>query len=68
MFTTRFQDWVRAAARRVVRGLGLARVSPNTLTVMGLVINAVSGVLIATGQLIAGGIVLLVASVFDVLD
>jgi phosphatidylglycerophosphate synthase len=68
VFTTRFQDWVRAGARRAVRLLGLARISPNTITVTGLFINALSGVLIATGQLIAGGVVLLVASVFDVLD
>jgi CDP-diacylglycerol--glycerol-3-phosphate 3-phosphatidyltransferase len=68
VFTTRFQDWVRAGARRLVRVLGLDRVSPNTLTVTGLVINALSGVLIATGQLIVGGVVLLLASLFDVLD
>ena len=68
MFTTRFQDWVRAGARRLVRSLGLMRLSPNTLTVTGLVINAVSGVLIASGRLIPGGVVLLVASVFDILD
>ncbi|MEA2670568.1 MAG: CDP-diacylglycerol---glycerol-3-phosphate 3-phosphatidyltransferase [Chloroflexota bacterium] len=68
MFTTRFQDWVRAGARRLVRLLGLDRVSPNTLTVTGLVVNALSGVLIATGHLIVGGVVLLLASLFDVLD
>jgi phosphatidylglycerophosphate synthase len=44
------------------------RLSPNTLTVTGLVVNAVSGALIATGRLIAGGVVLLLASVFDILD
>ena len=68
MFTTRFQDWVRGLARRLVKSLGLMRLSPNALTITGLVINALSGVLIATGKLIAGGIVLLLASVFDILD
>jgi CDP-diacylglycerol---glycerol-3-phosphate 3-phosphatidyltransferase len=68
VFTTRFQDWVRAGARRLVRTLGLMRLSPNTLTVTGLVVNAVSGVLIASARLIPGGIVLLLASVFDILD
>jgi phosphatidylglycerophosphate synthase len=68
VFTTRFQDWVRAGARRLVRVSGLMRLSPNTLTVTGLAINALSGVLIAAGQLITGGVVLLLASLFDILD
>ena len=46
----------------------LTRFHPNVITVMGLVINAIRGVLIALGALIAGGVVLLLASIFDVLD
>ena len=68
MFTTQFQEWIRAAARRLVRATGLERTSPNTLTVIGLMINLASGVLIAAGQLVVGGVVLLLASVFDILD
>lgn len=68
MFTSRFQEWVRALARRVVRLLGLDRASPNVLTLCGLAINALSGTLIAVGQLVVGGVVLLVASLFDILD
>lgn len=68
MFTSRFQEWVRALARRVVRVVHLDRASPNVLTLCGLAINALSGALIAAGQLVAGGAVLIVASVFDILD
>ena len=68
MFTSQFQEWVRASARRLVTAFGLARVNPNTLTVIGLFINAVSGVLVAAGLLVLGGVVLLLASVFDILD
>ena len=68
MFTTQFQEWIRATARRLVRATGLERISPNALTVLGLVINLCSGVLIGAGALIAGGVVLLLASVFDILD
>ena len=68
MFTSQFQEWVRATARRLVRALGVERLSPNTLTLIGLLFNALSGALIATSQLIAGGLVLLVASLFDILD
>jgi CDP-diacylglycerol--glycerol-3-phosphate 3-phosphatidyltransferase len=68
VFTTQFQEWIRAQARRLVSATGLERLSPNLLTILGLFINLASGILIATGALIAGGIVLLFASVFDILD
>src|SRR4029077_9668529 len=68
VFTSQFQEWVRASARRLVTAFGLERVNPNTLTVIGLFINAVSGVLVAAGFLVLGGVVLLLASVFDILD
>ena len=68
MFTSQFQEWIRATARRLVRATGVDRLSPNTLTVIGLLINALSGLLIGVGLIVAGGIVLLLASVFDILD
>jgi CDP-diacylglycerol--glycerol-3-phosphate 3-phosphatidyltransferase len=68
VFTSQFQEWVRAAARRLVRLLGLERLSPNTLTVIGLFVNLLSGILIGAGFLVLGGLVLLLASVFDILD
>ena len=68
MFTARFQEWVRAGARRLVPALRLLGLTPNTLTLVGLAICAVSAVLVATGLLIAGGITLLIASAFDILD
>jgi CDP-diacylglycerol---glycerol-3-phosphate 3-phosphatidyltransferase len=68
VFTSQFQEWVRASARRLVTAFGLERINPNTLTVIGLFINAVSGVLVAASFLVLGGVVLLLASVFDILD
>jgi CDP-diacylglycerol--glycerol-3-phosphate 3-phosphatidyltransferase len=68
VFTSQFQEWIRAAARGLVRATGLDRISPNTVTFIGLLINLCSGVLIGAGQVVAGGIVLLFASVFDILD
>ena len=68
MFTTQFQEFIRATARRLVRATGLERVSPNMLTVIGLLVNVASGVLIGCGLLVLGGVVLLLASVFDILD
>ena len=68
MFTARFQEWVRAGARRLVPALRLLGLTPNTLTLIGLAICAASAVLVALGHLIPGGILLLLASAFDILD
>ena len=68
MFTARFQAWVRAGARRIAPALRALHLSPNELTVAGLVVCAGASVLVALGYLLAGGIVLFVASAFDILD
>jgi CDP-diacylglycerol--glycerol-3-phosphate 3-phosphatidyltransferase len=61
----------RAPARAlepVVRALAAARVTPAMLSVAGLVGNAGAAVLVATGALAAGGVVMLLASGLDMLD
>ncbi len=68
MFTARFQEWVRSAARRLVPLLGFFGLTPNSLTLLGLLVCAGAAVLIALGFLTLGGIVLLLASGFDILD
>ncbi|HYL72431.1 MAG TPA: CDP-alcohol phosphatidyltransferase family protein [Candidatus Dormibacteraeota bacterium] len=68
MFTARFQAWVRAGARRLVPALQRAHLTPNALTVAGLLVCVAAAALIAAGYLTAGGVVLLVASLFDILD
>ncbi len=50
---------------RVVAGWGL---SPNTLTLVGLLLNVVVAIVIALGHPWAGGVLLLLASAFDLLD
>ena len=49
----------------LLRALGL---TPNVLTMLGLVVCAGAATLVALGYLTAGGLVLLVASLFDILD
>ena len=68
MFTSRFQEWVRAGARQLVVRLGLVRLTPNALTMIGMAITALGALLVAAGWLIAGGVVLLLAGLFDILD
>lgn len=45
-----------------------SRVSPNTITWAGFVITVGAAVLVGTGELLAGGLVFLFASFFDMLD
>jgi len=43
-------------------------VSPNTLTVIGLLLSILAAVIIAQGLLIAGGLLVLFAGIFDMFD
>lgn len=52
----------------LVRALASAGVTPNMVTVVGFLGNVVAAVLVASGALEVGGVVLLVASAVDMLD
>jgi CDP-diacylglycerol--glycerol-3-phosphate 3-phosphatidyltransferase len=68
MFTQKFQAWVRRWAERAVRVFRNSPVTPNMLTLFGLLITAVGALLVAWGLLLPGGIVLAFAGFFDVFD
>lgn len=65
-------EWARGRSQGLVQplGQGLHRlgVSPNALTVTGLVGMALAGVLVAVGALLWGGLVVALASSLDALD
>jgi len=52
----------------LVAALDALGVSPNALTVLGLVLNIAAAVVVAAGELVYGAIAFLVASAFDMLD
>ncbi|HJM75614.1 MAG TPA: CDP-alcohol phosphatidyltransferase family protein [Dehalococcoidia bacterium] len=52
----------------IVRVLAVAGVSPAMVTTAGLIGNVIAAVLIGRGELVAGGIVMLVASGLDMFD
>jgi CDP-diacylglycerol---glycerol-3-phosphate 3-phosphatidyltransferase len=68
MFTQKFQAWVRRWAERFVSVFRESPITPNMLTLFGLVITGAGAFLVATGQLLPGGLVLTVAGFFDVFD
>jgi len=52
----------------IVRALALSKILPNVLTFLGLVINGVAAWLLAAGQFRWGGVVIICAGLFDMVD
>jgi CDP-diacylglycerol---glycerol-3-phosphate 3-phosphatidyltransferase len=53
---------------RIVRMLALSKIHPNVLTFVGLLINIWAAFLFASGKMFAAGLVVVGASVFDMVD
>jgi CDP-diacylglycerol--glycerol-3-phosphate 3-phosphatidyltransferase len=68
MFTTRFEAWVRRQAEALMSALGRVPVTPNQITVFGVVLTFIAAVLVALGFLLWAGVVLIFAGTFDILD
>jgi CDP-diacylglycerol--glycerol-3-phosphate 3-phosphatidyltransferase len=65
-------DWFRGTFKGLVDPLAdffnRLGIHPNYMTVAGLVLNAVGGLLIATGNVSLGGVFILIGGPFDALD
>ena len=59
---------VRRMSMRIIQPLSRSRISPNALTVVGLLLNFLTAVVIGGGYLFASGVLLLFAGVFDMAD
>ncbi len=68
MFSSLVADRVRSRVQQIGAHVARTGLTPNQLTVLGLVLNAVVAVALALGQLQLGGVLLLVAGAFDMLD
>src|SRR2546430_1867920 len=68
VFTVRFQAWVRRNAQRLARLLSRLPVTPNMVTVAGMLITFAAAALVGLGFLLVGGVVLALAGAFAVLD
>jgi CDP-diacylglycerol--glycerol-3-phosphate 3-phosphatidyltransferase len=61
----------RGASRIIgamVRGLARRHINPNVLTVIGVSINVLSGILFGLGHFFWAGVILIIANLFDMLD
>ena len=68
MFTHRFQQWVRRRAQASARWLARLPVTPNQITVGGMLVVFAAAALVAGGNLLAGGAVLAIGACFDIFD
>lgn len=68
MLTAALKGWVRRIAEPLALGLGAIGLTPNILTIIGFVLNIAVAIVLFSGQLNAGGILILVVSAFDTLD
>jgi CDP-diacylglycerol--glycerol-3-phosphate 3-phosphatidyltransferase len=68
MFGPSIQQRARRIAESIVRPLAALGLTPNMATLLGLVLNMATAVVIALGHLWIGGAMLLFAGVFDMFD
>jgi hypothetical protein len=68
MVSTRFADRVRLRLTPLGRIVARTHLTPNTITVIGLILNVGVAAIIASGNLILGGVAVLFAGGFDALD
>ncbi len=68
MFNKAVQDWVRTLAIKVMKRFDKVPITPNQVTVAGLLFTLVVAWLTGTGYVFAAGIVLAASSVTDIAD
>lgn len=68
MFTSRFQAWVRRNAQRLAAALARLPITPNQVTIAGMLATFVAGALAGFGDLLLAGLVLAFSGTFDILD
>lgn len=68
MFSKFGRELVAPAVAYIVRWLQAAGISPNAISYMGFFLTGLSALILAAGYFRWGAIVLLIASIFDMLD
>src|SRR6266516_5638341 len=68
MISRHIQQRVRQFVTLVMRPLAGLGVTPNTLTILGLLLSILTAIVIAQGWLLAGGLMVLFAGIFDMFD
>lgn len=62
------RGWIAAPLNHIAGWLQTTGISPNALTAIGFVLTAVVALVLASGNLLWGGLLLIFAALFDTLD
>jgi CDP-diacylglycerol---glycerol-3-phosphate 3-phosphatidyltransferase len=68
MISRRIQQRVRQFVTLVMRPLAQLGITPNTLTLLGLLLSIGTGIVVANGYFLVGGLLVLFAGIFDMFD
>src|SRR5258707_2019041 len=68
MFSRRIQQNARQFVAWIVRPLARLGITPNMVTFVGLLLSIVTAFVIASGSVVAGGVLVLFAGIFDMFD
>ena len=68
MFSRRIQQTARQFVASIVRPLARLGITPNMVTLVGLLLSIVTAVVLAFGFIVAGGALVLFAGIFDMFD
>ena len=68
MFSRRIQQRARELVALIVRPLAQTGITPNMLTLLGLLLSIVTAAFISQGWLLIGGLLMLFAGIFDMFD
>ena len=68
MFSRRVQQRARYVVTLLIQPLARLGVSPNLLTSIGLLLSMVTALVIAQGYMVVGGLLVVFAGIFDMLD
>jgi CDP-diacylglycerol---glycerol-3-phosphate 3-phosphatidyltransferase len=65
---SQLNDYVEVVTRPIGRVLAVTRITPNTVTTLGLIVTIVATVFVANGELVIGGWLLVVGGLMDTFD
>ncbi|GAC1646123.1 MAG: CDP-alcohol phosphatidyltransferase family protein [Ktedonobacteraceae bacterium] len=68
MFSRRIQQWGKHLVMQLIRPMARLGITPNMLTGIGLLLSLLTAGVIAQGFLFTGGLLVLLAGVFDMFD
>src|SRR5437868_6204865 len=68
MFSRHVQQRARELAALIMRPLARTGVTPNTLTLLGLLLSILTAAIVSQGFLLVGGLLVLFAGIFDMFD